>query len=77
MARDPLSSLADRLDLTSADLSPLRACGTPDLQALDEAVARTLEREDEAVESGLRATLGAIPRPLRGKAKALLFPEDA
>lgn len=78
MATDPLSTLADRLGTTPAKLAPLKACSATELQHLDDAVAGTLDREDEAVETGLQATLGAIPRPLRSRAKALLFPsEDA
>lgn len=75
MASAPLSTLADRLGLEAADLSALKVCTAAQVRRLDATVEQTLSREDEAVESGLHAALQALPRPLRGRARTLLFPE--
>lgn len=74
MASTPVSTLAERLGVTTEAVAGLGACSAEELAHLDSLVESTFSREREAVESGLRATLQAVPRPLRGRAKGLLFP---
>lgn len=76
MAPTDVSALAERLGISAERLAGLSVCSQGDVTHLDSLVAAAFTAEQEAVESGLRATLGAVPRPLRGRAKALLFPED-
>jgi hypothetical protein len=77
MSDDPLAALADRLGVSRDRLDGLSGCMPADLAELDTLVAAAFAIEDEAVESGLQRTVSAVPRPLRGKARALLFPEGA
>ena len=74
---DPLSALADRLGVSRTRLDGLAGCAETDLTELDGLVAAAFDVENEEVEAGLRRTVSAVPRPLRGKATALLFPGDA
>ena len=74
---DPLATLADRLGVSRDRLDGLAGCESADLTDLDGLVAAAFATEDEDVESGLQRTVSAVPRPLRGKAKGLLFPGDA
>ncbi|RYP87024.1 hypothetical protein EKO23_07035 [Nocardioides guangzhouensis] len=74
---DPLDSLAGRLGVPRSRLSGLDACSPADLGTLDDLVATTFAAEDTAVADGLDGTVRALPRPLRGRARALIFPEDA
>ncbi|MDT0201394.1 hypothetical protein [Nocardioides sp. AE5] len=55
-------------------LDGLDTCSTAELDELCGLLQAAMEREDAAVESGLAATLKAVPRPLRGRARKLLFP---
>ncbi|WP_067435890.1 hypothetical protein [Nocardioides jensenii] len=78
MASTDVSALAERLGTSVDELAAFSACSPDEVAHLDMLVAAVFAAEAEAVESGLRATLTAVPRPLRGRAKALLFPgEDA
>jgi hypothetical protein len=74
---DPLDSLAGRLRVPRERLSDLASCPPEDLAVLDDLVAATFAAEDAAVADGLDGTVRAVPRPLRGRARALIFPDDA
>ncbi|QIX26586.1 hypothetical protein ncot_08205 [Nocardioides sp. JQ2195] len=74
MASTPVSALAERLDVPVGSVAGLEACSAEELTHLDSLVEAAFVREQEAVEAGLKATLQAVPRPLRGRAKSLLFP---
>lgn len=76
MTSTDVSALAARLDTSVKELAGFSACSPDEVAHLDSLVAAAFEAEAEAVETGLRATLTAVPRPLRGRAKALLFPEE-
>ena len=47
-----------------------------DLARLHDVVAGSLEREGEAIDEALQATMRFLPRPLRGRAKKMLFPGE-
>lgn len=69
-----ISALATRLGVPDKHLAGLDTCGAQGLDRIERLVAQAFDREDEAVETGLQETLQAVPRPLRGRARALLFP---
>ncbi|NYG57817.1 hypothetical protein BJ980_000740 [Nocardioides daedukensis] len=68
-----ITDLASRLDVPATTLAGLDDVGAEEVARLVTLVDDTFAREDSAVEVGLKATVNAIPRPLRGRAKALLF----
>lgn len=74
MAATPVAVLAERLGVTTDAVAGFEDCSAEGLAHLDSLVEAAFAREQEAVESGLKATLQAVPRPLRGRAKSLLFP---
>lgn len=76
MASKAVLQIAEHLGVTPDAMVGLDACSEAEVAHLDSLVVAALEAEAESVDSGLRATLDAVPRPLRGRAKALLFPED-
>lgn len=73
MSRSVLDGMARRLDLPVERLALLAAYDDEDLTVLDDAVALAIRAEDHAVEQGLSEALRFVPRPLRGRARALLF----
>ena len=69
---DPaLEALRTRL---GADLDMLTAYDAAQLAVLDRAVAAAMATDDAAVEAGFEGSVRIVPRPLRGRARALLFP---
>ena len=74
MTATTVATLAERLGVSADAVAGLQGCSAEELAHLDSLVETAFEREREAVDSGLKATLQAVPRPLRGRAKALLFP---
>lgn len=71
------AALAARLGVPETDLSGLATCGSAGLATVERLVEASFTREDRAVESGLEKTLQVIPRPLRRRARAMLFPGSA
>lgn len=57
-------------------LTPLDALGPDRLAELTALVRAAVDREDALVASSLEAALNAVPRPLRGRARALLLEES-
>jgi hypothetical protein len=77
MGSDPLVSLASRLGVPASRLAGLADLTAADLAVLESLVADAFAAEDRAVREGLERTVGAVPRPLRGRARSLLFPGGA
>lgn len=73
MSRSVLETLAARLDLPVERLAVLEGCTEADLEVLDDAVGLAVRAEDQAVEDGLNAAVRFVPRPLRGRARVLIF----
>lgn len=69
-------SIAERLGIPYADLSALDTCTDEELARLDATLAKTIAAEDRAVDDGFAEALRFVPRPLRGRAKVLLFGGD-
>ena len=76
MTAPALTRLAEVLDTDPAQLGELSALDDATLERLREVVAGAVGREEAAVDAALQATLRFLPRPLRGRAKKMLFPED-
>lgn len=74
---EPLAALATRLDVAPSALAALRHCTATDLAAFDGLIGDAMTAHDQAIESGLRDALRFVPRLLRGRASAMLFPEDS
>lgn len=70
-----LRDLAGLLAADDTDLHFLEPLGEEDLLRLHELVADSLRAEEERVDEALRATMRFLPRPLRGRAGKILFPE--
>lgn len=73
MSRPVLAAMAGRLDLPVERLALLERYSDDDLAVLDDAVGLAARAEDRAVQDGLDAAVRFVPRPLRGRARALLF----
>ncbi len=67
--------LAEVMDTDPAALDFLRPLTDDEVARLHDLVARSLEAEDQRVRDALQATMRVLPRPLRGRAKKMLFPE--
>lgn len=68
--------LAALLEVPAGEVAFLDRLDREDLTRLHEVVAATLEREGRAIDEALEATVRFLPRPLRGRAKKLLFPGE-
>jgi hypothetical protein len=71
-----VDDLADLLEVPPGEVSFLSKLDGTDLARLHEVVAGSLEREGAAIDEALEATTRFLPRPLRGRARRLLFPEE-
>lgn len=71
-APQALEALAATLDVTVADLDFLGDLAPDVLSRLDDDLAHVLAADDAKVEAGLRAAVGALPRPLRGRGAKLI-----
>ena len=71
-----VDDLADLLEVPRSDVSFLDKLSEADLARLHGVVAGSLEREGEAIDEALQATMRFLPRPLRGRAKKMLFPGE-
>ncbi|MDQ1103968.1 hypothetical protein [Nocardioides zeae] len=76
MSRPVLTSMARRLDLPVERLALLEAYDEADLTVLDDAISLAIRAEDRAVADGLEEAVRFVPRPLRGRARALVFGTD-
>lgn len=70
-----VTALAERLSVPPDRLAALDGCEEVDLARLEAAVARAFEAEDAAVDKAFADAVKLVPRPLRGRAAKLLFPE--
>jgi hypothetical protein len=73
---DAVDALAALLEVPATEVAFLGRLGDDDLARLHATVAGTLRREAEAIDEALEATVRFLPRPLRGRAKKLLFPGE-
>ncbi|WP_110205438.1 hypothetical protein [Nocardioides daejeonensis] len=68
--------LARAVGLSDGSLAGLGGLQAEHLQALTTLAQTAIDREDALVQESLEAALAALPRPLRGRARALLLEES-
>ena len=73
---EALARLAATLGAGPADLDAVSPLDARDLARLDALVVDALERDEARVTEAVEETVRFVPRPLRGRAKKMLFPED-
>ncbi len=73
---EALGRLAATLGADPADLEAVSPLDTPALGRLDALVGDALERDEATVTAAVEETVRFVPRPLRGRAKKMLFPES-
>ncbi len=71
-----VEDLATLLEVPPGDVAFLDKLAPADLDRLHRVVQGSLEREGEAIDEALQATMRFLPRPLRGRAKKMLFPGE-
>ena len=71
-----VDDLADLLEVPRGEVSFLDKLSEAELARLHDVVEESLVREGEAIDEALQATMRFLPRPLRGRAKKMLFPEE-
>ena len=76
MSRPVLTAMARLLDLPVERLALLEDHDDADLTVLDDAISLAIRAEDRAVADGLEEAVRFVPRPLRGRARALMFGTD-
>lgn len=77
MPHAPLARIAEHIEAPVEDLEPFARCDPADLERLDTMIATAFDAEDSAFTAALWSALRLVPRPLRGTARALLFPSGA
>ena len=74
---DPeLTRLSTTLGVAPAELQMLAGLPGNEVGALADAVRTALDAQRTEIDESLEHALGFIPRPLRGRARKLLFPAD-
>lgn len=69
-----LRDLADLLGVPEKRLAMLSGVAQDNLNHLRETITTAVQEQESAIQKGVEKSLQAIPRPLRGRARALLFP---
>jgi len=69
-----LRELADLLGVPEKRLGMLSGVAQDNLNHLRDSVTSAVHKQETAIQKGVEKSLQAIPRPLRGRARALLFP---
>lgn len=69
-----LQELAGLLGVPAKGLGMIAGLSDSDVAHLQASVQAAIDRNDEAIEKGVERSLAAIPRPLRGKARSMIFP---
>ncbi len=69
-----LGDLAELLGVSETGLAMLDGVAPTDLDRLRDAIKTAMAKQDKAIADGVEKSLHAIPRPLRGRARAMIFP---
>jgi hypothetical protein len=69
-----LGDLAGLLGVPEKRLSMLEGIAAADLAKLKGGISTAMAKQDRAISDGVEKSLQVIPRPLRGKARSMLFP---
>ena len=71
-----VDDLAALLEVPPGEVAFLGKLEQADLARLHQVVSGSLEREAAAIDEALEATMRFLPRPLRGRARKMLFPDE-
>ncbi len=71
-----VDDLAELLEVPPGQVAFLSSLDEADLARLHRVVSDSLEREAAAIDEALQATMRFLPRPLRGRARKMLFPDE-
>ena len=74
MTDDPIARLAGLVHVDRQELTVLAQFPDAQVSAFTDAVQRAFQVQRAEVDESLESALGFIPRPLRGRARKLLFP---
>jgi len=69
-----LRDLADVLGVPENKVSMLAGLADDELDHLRQSVQAAVRRQDSAIERGVERALQVIPKPLRGRARSMIFP---
>jgi len=69
-----LRELADLLGVPEKRLGMLSGVAQDNLNHLRESITSAVHQQENAIQKGVEKSLQVIPGPLRGRARALLFP---
>jgi hypothetical protein len=69
-----VGDLAGLLGVPEKRLAMLDTVDAVDLSKLSDAITAAMAKQDQAIADGVEKSLQAIPRPLRSRARAMLFP---
>ena len=69
-----LRDLADLLGVPEKRLAMLSGVAQDNLNHLRDSITTAVHEQESAIQRGVEKSLQVIPRPLRGRARALLFP---
>ncbi len=73
MNEEPVRRLEMDLTAVTGTLAGLEPAATADLDRMSTLVAAAIAQEDDVVRTSLDAAIDALPRPIRGRARALLL----
>jgi hypothetical protein len=75
VTEDVIGELAAELGVDPERLAVLRACSPAEQRVFADAVTRARRTRAAALDAALHRALRVVPRPLRGRATRLLFPD--
>lgn len=75
-APDRVTALADLMSVPPSEVAFLGRLDEATLGRLHALVAHSMQREEQALDEALEATMRFLPRPLRGRARKMLFPQE-
>ena len=69
-----LSELADLLGVPEKKLAMLSGLGQENLAHLRDSINASVAEQEGLIQKGIETGLKVVPSPLRGRARAILFP---
>lgn len=74
MSGEPIERVARTLRMPATQLAALREFDDGELSVLADAVEHAVRSQTGEIDTALEGALRFIPRPLRGRARSMLFP---
>lgn len=69
-----LRDLAEALGVPENKVSMVAGLADSDLDHLRNSITAAMAKQDTAIERGVERSLQAIPKPLRNRARSIIFP---